>query len=290
MLQPTWFATPSPQCPASGNSPSGTGTAPDSRQPSRATSTRSSRRQHASRSPTWWSRNPTSRNRCCACTTSHQRRRPMSSSLPLFRRALADSWRSLIAWSLGVVAAIMLYLPLFPSLGGNPDVQNLLNSMPPELVNAIGYDQISTGSGYAQSTFYGLIGFVLLTIAATSWGTAAVAADEETGSLELTLAHSVSRTQVILERSAALFVRLAWLGALSAVLVIAMNGPAELDIEPVDALAGAAAIVGLTLLSGTVAIAVGALTGRRIYATGAGAGIAVLGYALNAVANHSQDQ
>ena len=213
----------------------------------------------------------------------------MSSSLPLFRRALADSWRSLIAWSLGVVAAIMLYLPLFPSLGGNPDVQQLLNSLPPELVNAIGYDQISTGAGYTQSTFYGLIGFVLLTIAATSWGTAAVAGDEETGSLELTLAHSVSRTQVILERTAALFVRLAWLGLLSALLVLAMNGPAELDIEPAHAFAGAAAIVGLTLLSGTVAIAVGALTGRRIYATGAGAGIAVLGYALNAVANQSED-
>lgn len=213
----------------------------------------------------------------------------MSSNLPLFRRALADSWRSLIAWSLGVVAAIMLYLPLFPSLGGNPDVQELLNSLPPELVNAIGYDQISTGSGYAQSTFYGLIGFVLLTIAATSWGTAAVAADEETGSLELTLAHSVSRTQVVLERSAALFVRLAWLGLLSSLLVIAMNGPAQLDIEPSHAFAGAAAIVGLTLLSGTIAIAIGALTGRRLYATAAGAGIAVLGYALNAVANQSDD-
>src|SRR5690554_7606988 len=214
----------------------------------------------------------------------------MSSSIPLLRRALADSWRSLIGWSLGVVAALALYLPLFPSLGGNPDVEKMLASLPAELVNTIGYDQISTGAGYTQSTFYGLLGFVLLTIAATSWGTAAVSGDEETGSLELTLAHNVSRSQVILERGAALFIRLAWLGLLSAVLVIAMNGPAELDIEPVDALAGAAAIVGLTLLSGTVAIAVGALTGRRIYATGAGAGIAVLGYALNAVANHSQDQ
>src|SRR5690554_2432624 len=213
----------------------------------------------------------------------------MSSSLPLFRRSLAESWRSLIGWSLGIVAAIMLYLPLFPSLGGNPDVQKLLNSLPPELVNAIGYDQISTGAGYAQSTFYGLLGFVLLTIAATSWGTAAVAGDEETGSLELTLAHDVSRTQVILERGAALFIRLAWLGLFSALLVIAMNGPAQLDIEPVNALAGAASIVGLTLLSGTIAMAAGALTGRRIYATAAGAGIAVLGYALNAVANQSED-
>lgn len=213
----------------------------------------------------------------------------MSSSLPLLRRALADSWRSLIGWSLGVVAAMALYLPLFPSLGGNPDVEKLLAGLPPELVNTIGYDEIATGAGYTQSTFYGLLGFVLLTIAATSWGTAAVAGDEETGSLELTLAHGVSRTQVILERSSALVIRLAWLSALSALLVIAMNDFAELDIEPAHAFAGAAAILGLTLLSATAAVAVGALTGRRVFATGAGAGVAVLGYALNAVANQSDD-
>src|SRR5690554_6299264 len=182
----------------------------------------------------------------------------MRSNLPLLRRALADSWRSLIGWSLGVVAALALYLPLFPSLGGNPDVEKMLASLPPELVNAIGYDEISTGAGYTQSTFYGLIGFVLLTIAATSWGTAAVAGDEEAGSLELTLAHDVSRTQVVLERSAAALVRLAWLGLFSAALVIAMNDVAELEIEPAHALAGAAAIIGLTLLSATAAIAVGA--------------------------------
>lgn len=212
----------------------------------------------------------------------------MSSKFPLLRRALDDSWRSLIGWSLGVVAAMMLYLPLFPSLGGNKDMQALLDGLPAELVNALGYDQISTGPGYTQSTFYGLIGFVLLTIAATSWGTAAVAGDEETGSLELTLAHGVSRTQVILERSVALGIRLAWLSLLSAILVIAMNDFAELDIESGHAFAGAGAILGLTLLSGTAAVAVGALTGRRMYATGAGAGIAVLGYALNAVANQSE--
>jgi len=210
-------------------------------------------------------------------------------ALPLFRRALGDSWRSLVAWSLGVGAAIALYVPLFPSLGGNPDVQELLDSLPPELVNAIGYDQITTGAGYTQSTFYGLIGLMLLTIAATAWGTAAIAGDEETGSLELTLAHGVSRTQVVLERTAALAVRLGWLALLSALVVIALTDSAGLGIEPQNALAAAAAIFALTFLSGTLAIAVGGVTGRRVYATAAGAGIAVVAYALNAVANQGEN-
>ncbi|WP_150307764.1 ABC transporter permease subunit [Planctomonas psychrotolerans] len=212
-----------------------------------------------------------------------------SKPLPLFRRAIADSWRSMIGWSLGVMAALLLYLPLFPSIGGSPDMLELLDSLPPELVNAIGYDQIATGAGYTQSTFYGLIGFLLLTIAGTSWGTAAIAGDEETGSLELTLAHGVSRTQLVLERTAAVVVRLAWLGLLSALVVLALNDSAELGIEPAHAFAAAAALVGLTLLSATVAVVVGALTGRRLFATAAGAGVAVLGYALNAIANQSED-
>ena len=211
-----------------------------------------------------------------------------TTALPLFRRALGDSWRSLLGWSLGVGAAIALYVPLFPSLGGNPDVQELLDSLPPELVNAIGYDQITTGAGYTQSTFYGLIGLMLLTIAATAWGTAAIAGDEETGSLELTLAHGVSRAQIVLERTAALVVRLGWLALLSALIVIALTDGARLGIEPRNAFAAAAAIFALTFVSGSLAIAVGCVTGRRVYATAAGAGIAVVANALNAVANQGE--
>jgi ABC-2 type transport system permease protein len=213
----------------------------------------------------------------------------MSTVLPLYRRALGDSWRSLIGWSLGVGAAIALYVPLFPSIGGNPDVQALLDTMPPELVSAIGYDSIGTGAGYVHSTFYGLIGFALIVIAATSWSTAAIAGDEETGSLELTLAHGVTRAQVVLERAAAVFTRLLWLAVLSVLLVLALNDGAGLEIEFGNLVAEAAAFLGLAMLSAAFGLAVGALTGRRVFATTAAAGVAVLGYALNAVANQSED-
>lgn len=211
-----------------------------------------------------------------------------TSILPLFRRALGDTWRSLVGWSLGVAAALFLYLPLYPAIGGNSDMQQLMSTLPPALVNALGYT-LTTGAGYAQSTFFGLVGFVLIVIAATGWGTSALAGDEETGSLELILAHGVSRTQVVLERTAALVVRLVWLGALSGLIVLALNGSAELGVLA-DNLAGTIlAWVGLGLVSGSLALAVGALTGRRLYATAAGAGAAVVGYALNAVANQSSD-
>lgn len=211
-----------------------------------------------------------------------------TSSLPLFRRVLADSWRSLIGWSLGIIAVLSLYLPLYPALGGEA-LKNVLASLPPELVKTIGYDNITSGAGYAQSTFYGLLGFLLVAIAATSWGTSAIAGDEETGSLELTLAHGVSRTQLVLERSLALAVRVLWFGVLSGGIILALNGSAQLEIKPINVLAITASYVGLGLVIGLIAVAVGALTGRRVYALAAGAGLAILGYALNAVANQNAD-
>ncbi|MDQ0895688.1 ABC transporter permease subunit [Agromyces ramosus] len=213
----------------------------------------------------------------------------MNRVLPLFRRTLADSWRGLAGWTAGVVATLLLYLPIYPSFGGNGQMQELVESLPPELVRTIGYDQISTGAGYAQSTFFGLVGFVLLTIAAVGWGTGAIANDEENGQLELTLAHGVTRGQVLAERSAAVLVKLAWLALVAVVTVLALNEPSELGIEVGPLVATSAALVGLSFLSAAAAIAVGAIAGRRSWALGAGAGIAVYGYVMNALSNQSDD-
>ncbi len=214
----------------------------------------------------------------------------MSRPLPLLRRSLADGARPLVGWSLGIAAALTLYLPLFPSMGGNGQMEEMIADLPPELVKTLGYDTISTGAGYTQGTYFGLIGFLLLTIAATAWGAAAIGGAEESGRLELVLAHGVSRTRYALEQAAAVLLRLLVLGAVGAVLVLAYNRPSELGLQASDVVAASAALVALTGLSATAALAVGALTGRRIAATAAGAAVAVVGYVLNAVANQSPDR
>ena len=213
----------------------------------------------------------------------------MAEVLPVFRRSIYDSWRSLIGWSLGVTAALLLYLPLFPSIGGNGEMQQIIDSMPQELVKALGYEQIASGSGYVQSTFYGLLGFLLLVIAAISWGSAAIAGAEESGQLELTLVHGVSRTRYAVETALSVLVRLAWLGLLAAVLVLILNEPSELAIEARNVLGTSAALVALAFVSGAVALFVGAATGRKIFAIVAGAGVAVLGYVSNAIANQMEN-
>lgn len=209
--------------------------------------------------------------------------------LPLTRKSLTDTWRSTLGWGLGLTGAIMLYLPLYPSIGGSAQMQQMIDALPREMTKALNYDQIATGTGYAQATLFGLIGFLLMSMASIGWGAEAVGGDEESGLLELILAHSVTRGQVVFERALALLLRVAALSLLVFLLVLGLNGPAELGID-VGHLAGAVVLfAGLALLSGTAALCAGALTGRRVYGLAAGAAVAVLGYVFNAVGRQSPE-
>jgi len=208
--------------------------------------------------------------------------------LPLLRRSLADGWRALIGWSLGLSAATLLYLPLFSNIGGNEAYQDVIASLPTELVAALGFDQLTTGAGYAQSTLYGLLGFALVTIASIGWGAAAIAHDDEQGTLELVLAHGVSRTRVLLERFAAIVIKLLVVVVIVTILVLALNGPARLNLSFEGIMAGGVALFSSGLLTAAVAILAGAVVGRSTVAVGAASGVAVVGYALNAVGNLSE--
>ncbi len=209
--------------------------------------------------------------------------------LPLLRRQLAESWRGLIGWSLGLAGVVGMYLPLYSTIGGNPEFLAIIESLPPELVAALSYDQITTGAGYTQGTVHGLIGFVLVTIAAVAWGSSIIAGDEERGTLEIVLAHGVGRTQLVLERFAAIALKLIALAVLLGLMVLALNEPAALELSFEGIVAGSAALLGLGLLTAAVGTMTGAIVGRRTYAVGAAAGVAVLGYALNALGNQNPD-
>lgn len=212
----------------------------------------------------------------------------MRSILPVFRRSIRETWRSLLGWTIGIAAVLFLYLPLYPSIGASDQMSQLINSMPAQLVDTLGYNQIASGAGYTEATFYGLMGFLLLTITAVLWGSS-LAAAEESGRAEIDLAHGIGRGQYALETALSVLVRMLWLGVFATLVVWALNGPAELELEPARIVGASAALIGVTFLTAGAALFAGAVTGRRTWATGVGAGIAVLGYILHALAKQSSD-
>jgi ABC-2 type transport system permease protein len=212
----------------------------------------------------------------------------MASLLPVTRRSIAESWRGFVGWTAGVIGALALYLPLYPSIAG-PEMQTLIESLPEAMITALGYDQITSGAGYTQATFFGLIGFVLFAIAGIGWGAHAGGGEEESGRLELDLAHSISRTSYALQAMLTLILKFLLLGGVSYGVIAALNGPSELDLDTLRLLGAVGSLTALGTLIAATALAGGIMTGRTSFGVAAGTVVTVGGYVLNAVSNLVDD-
>ncbi len=204
--------------------------------------------------------------------------------LPVTGWVLRQQRRGLLLWGLAVGAVAAIYVSFYPAMGDGDELQAMVDGLPEGLVSALGYDSIGSAAGYLESTVFGLLAPILLLVFALGAAARLVAGEEEDGALELELTAPVGRRRVLAERLLALVVAVVGLclvvAAVSAVLVLAL----DMDV----ALSGiAAATLGLgsfVLAMSSVTFAVGAATGRRAVALGAGAGLAVVAYMADALA------
>ena len=201
----------------------------------------------------------------------------------VFTKTLWDARRSLVGWAVAISAVAATYAAFWPTVD-TPQMQQALRNYPEGVLQAFNYDDLTSAAGYLGSSVYGLLVPLLVAVFAIAFGTRAVAGDEEAGTLDLLLAHPVSRTRVALQRFAALAAALALVGVVLWLAMLAISGPARL--EGVTAAELAAMTTQLALFGaclGALAFAVGAATGRRPLALGAAAGVAVLTYLANGV-------
>lgn len=197
--------------------------------------------------------------------------------MTLFARFLRENRRSLIVWSAAQAALCFMYLPFYPSIGG-PELAELMARIPTAMLAAFGMAGPLDGVGYTHATIFGLIGTLLLVLAAVGWGARAVAGDEESGGLELTLSYPATRTQVVLQRALALAFQTAVVALTVVLSIVALTGPAQLEVLPANALAAGLSFWLLGLTFGLVALAAGSVRGGRGAATGVAAGLAVVAY------------
>jgi ABC-2 type transport system permease protein len=201
----------------------------------------------------------------------------------VFTKTLFDQRRSLLWWAVGLLAVIAAYVaPYRQYLEQGMLNVNTANAM----YEAIGYD--NSPAGYLQGTLYGLTGALLIIMAAAATGARAIAGDEEAGTLDLLLAHPVSRTRLVLERFAALAATVALLGLVVWAATVAAVNLADMGIGA-DRIA--VATLGLVLLAlgfGTAALAIGALIGRRGLVLGVAAALAVGAYLAYTVGGQVQ--
>lgn len=200
-----------------------------------------------------------------------------------FAKWLWDGRRSTVAWALAVAAVGGLYAAFWPTID-DPDMQEVLENYPEGLLEALNYTDISTAAGYLDATVYGLLVAVLMIVYSTATGARIIAGEEDAGRLDVVLAHPVSRRRLAVQRFAAFLVSVVVITFALLLVLLALAVPADLDgIAIGDFLAMNLHVFCFAAFFGAVAFALGAATGRRGLAIGAGAAVGVFGFAANGI-------
>ena len=201
----------------------------------------------------------------------------------IWTKTLWDQRRTLLGWAIGFALVSFVYGGFYP-FAATPEYASLIESMPPGLAEAFGWDDIASPHGYLGSTVFGILGPVLALVMVIGLGSRAIAGSEEDGTLELLIAHPVSRVRVILQKAAALAIAVLGAGIVVFLSILAIRGPIDLDL-PVAHIAAASLNLALFgLLFGMIALLVGAITGRKGMAVGATAALAGAAFLANGLA------
>ncbi len=200
-------------------------------------------------------------------------------------KTIHDQWRAILIWSLFCAVWPAFYVALYPSIGGVAEVQKMLESMPPAfraLFAAEGLD-LTTAEGYLNVELFSFVLPLLLMAYTVAVGGGATAGEEERGTVDLLLANPISRWRVVVDKSLAILLGTlvlclaVWIG----VVVGAAASDVKLDLVRVGGAVASSGLLGLAF--GGIALAIGALTGRRMVAIAGSMGLAVVAFFVNAL-------
>jgi ABC-2 type transport system permease protein len=115
--------------------------------------------------------------------------------ITIFRNTFTRSWGTILGWGLSLAALGWYVIAIFDSVTKQQEsFMELVKGYPPELMSFFGdATAIFTPNGYLTFTFFSYMPPVL-GIFAVIVGGGLLAGDEEKGTLDLVLAHPISRT------------------------------------------------------------------------------------------------
>ena len=198
---------------------------------------------------------------------------------------LAQRSRSLLAWTLGLVLITVMQLAIYPSMASSGDaMQEYVDAWPEALREAFGLADYTTGAGYLNTELFSMMLPLVLVGVALAAGAAATAGEEEQGTLELLLGTPVRRSTVLAGKLVAMTASVGIVSAAFVVTLIVGAPLVDLSIGSSYVIAATLMLALLAVLFGAVGLLLGALSGHRAVALGAGFGLAIAAYLLNVLA------
>ncbi len=195
---------------------------------------------------------------------------------------------SLLWYSAGLAILVGLTTGVYPTVREGADTfTQLLESMPSGMMSFFGSSEVTellTPAGFLNSRVNASIGSIVLAVLAISLGTGAIAGEEDRRTMDLLLATPTPRSRIVLERFAAM-VTLVSLAALVVFIVMAVGSSlVDMELSIGNMIASNFQLALLALVFGSLALAVGGLTGQRNVTIAIAAGTTVATYFINGLA------
>ena len=193
--------------------------------------------------------------------------------------------RSVALAGIGLMTVAAITGALFPAFGESLGKVEL----PEGVGELLGGGDFATIAGWLDTEIASVYGPLVVAGSAIAAAAASLAGEEERRILALVLAHPVSRTRLLLAKSAAIALEVAALGVacwLGLLISVALAGG---GIGPGRLAALALHLAFLALAFGALALALGGVTGRRAVAAGGAAAVAVAMYLVNGLAPVTAD-
>jgi len=149
----------------------------------------------------------------------------------IFIRELKANLRSLLIWGFIVALFVTIGFSKFSAYEGNPELLVILDQMPPVLLDAFNMAafNLTTLSGFygVMFTYFALI----LSIAATMWGSDTISKEERDKTVEFSLTLPVTRSRVVTAKALAALVNCILLLLITCVAALIASAQYQPDNE-----------------------------------------------------------
>jgi beta-exotoxin I transport system permease protein len=199
------------------------------------------------------------------------------------RLDLGNRRTSLIGYALGLAVYVLAVVALYPSFKGSSSLDDFVKNdkTAAALFGVTG--SLGSAAGWLNGNIYANFYPLVMLILTIGYGAAALAGQDEDGTLALLVTLPRSRTAVALAKTAAMAAQAAVIAAAVAACVL-VGRSFELTLPAGDVIGVSATVALLGLDFGLVAMAVGAWTGRRGTALGVASAIATASYLISSMA------
>lgn len=204
-----------------------------------------------------------------------------------FLKGLRDLLRAFPIWVAGVAVMPVFILLLYPTMEeGAAAVEGYLEIMP-EAFRKMFLGEgggFATPVGFIDAELFSFMAPIVFFAFGISVAAAQIGGEEERGTLGLLLAYPVTRSRLLAQKAAVVAVAVFALTLAQLLTLVFGVWLAGIDVGSGTLLEGHFSLYLLTLAASFVAFAVGAATGSRGAAIGAGAIMGLASYLLNALA------